>query len=118
MIKDIADWSEAIDILLSGQLAVIPTDTIYGLAARALDPTAIARLDAAKGRAGDNPYIILIAALDDLRQFDIVPDKKTTALLNRIWSPAQTEAVSIVLPCSSPSLEYLHRGRNLAFRCP
>ncbi|MFM9134680.1 MAG: L-threonylcarbamoyladenylate synthase [bacterium] len=44
--------------LLAGRLAILPTETVYGLAARADDPVAIARLYAAKGRPVDHPVIV------------------------------------------------------------
>lgn len=44
--------------LLAGRLAILPTETVYGLAARADDPNAVERLYAAKGRPSDHPVIV------------------------------------------------------------
>ncbi len=46
----------------SGRLVVLPTDTVYGLAADAFDPAAVRRLLRAKGRGRDMPPPVLIAA--------------------------------------------------------
>lgn len=55
------------EILRAGGLVAIPTETVYGLAANALDGSAVKKIYAAKGRPGDNP---LIAHIADLPQLD------------------------------------------------
>lgn len=47
----------AVEALDRGELVVLPTETVYGLAARADDPVAVARLFAVKGRPAANPLI-------------------------------------------------------------
>lgn len=47
-------------ILREGGLVAIPTETVYGLAANALDPQAVKKIFAAKNRPGDNPLIVHI----------------------------------------------------------
>jgi L-threonylcarbamoyladenylate synthase len=53
---------EAARLLCEGQLVVFPTETVYGLGANALDPHAVARIFAAKGRPADNPVIVHVAS--------------------------------------------------------
>ena len=60
------DIQKAGDLLRAGQVVGIPTETVYGLAANALDEAAVAKIFAAKGRPQDNPLIIHISALDQL----------------------------------------------------
>ena len=48
-------------ILLSGGLIGMPTETVYGLGANALDADAVASIYEAKGRPSDNPMIVHIA---------------------------------------------------------
>ncbi len=50
----------------SGELVAIPTETVYGLAANALDGGAVRRIFAAKGRPQDNPLIVHIADMEEL----------------------------------------------------
>lgn len=50
--------------LAAGQLVGLPTETVYGLAARALDPDAVARIYAAKDRPRFNPLIAHVAIPD------------------------------------------------------
>ena len=60
------DIQKAGDLLRAGQVVGIPTETVYGLAANALDEAAVAKIFAAKGRPQDNPLIIHISALEQL----------------------------------------------------
>ncbi len=55
----------AIELLLAGKLIGLPTETVYGLAADANNPEAIAKIFAAKGRPADHPLIVHLGA-DDL----------------------------------------------------
>ena len=59
-------------ILSDGGLVAIPTETVYGLAADALNGAAVADIFAAKGRPMDNPLIVHIAAFEDISRFSLV----------------------------------------------
>ena len=61
-----ADIAEAGGLLAAGQVVAIPTETVYGLAANALDGDAVLRIFEAKGRPQDNPLIVHISALEQL----------------------------------------------------
>lgn len=61
-----SDIAEAGRILRNGGLVAIPTETVYGLAANALDSTAVAAIFKAKGRPQDNPLIVHISRLEQL----------------------------------------------------
>lgn len=56
----------AADILANGGVVAIPTETVYGLAANALDEAAVHKIFAAKGRPADNPLIVHIAQFEDM----------------------------------------------------
>ena len=56
---------EAAAALRAGELVGIPTETVYGLGAHALDETAVLKIFAAKGRPADNPLIVHVADLED-----------------------------------------------------
>jgi L-threonylcarbamoyladenylate synthase len=51
----------ALDVIRSGGLVAIPTETVYGLAADASNPDAVRRIFAAKGRPADHPLIVHVA---------------------------------------------------------
>ncbi len=61
-----ADLSLAAQLIQSGQVVGMPTETVYGLAADATNPDAVARIFEAKGRPSDNPLIVHIADVSDL----------------------------------------------------
>lgn len=61
-----SDVELAIAALRRGELAVIPTDTVYGLAANADDANAAEALYAAKGREARRPTAVLFASLGEL----------------------------------------------------
>jgi L-threonylcarbamoyladenylate synthase len=70
-----AGLAEAAAVLRKGELAVIPTDTVYGIAADAFSPPAVAALLAAKGRGRQMPPPVLVgtvraaaALVEDLSQ--------------------------------------------------
>ncbi len=54
------------ELLRQGQVVGIPTETVYGLAANALDEAAVSRIFEAKGRPQDNPLIVHISAMEQL----------------------------------------------------
>lgn len=54
--------ARAVTVLRAGGLVAFPTETVYGLGAHALDPAAVARIFAAKGRPASDPLIVHIAA--------------------------------------------------------
>lgn len=52
----------AVDLLRAGEVVALPTETVYGLAANALNPEAVARIYAIKGRPEHNPIICHVAS--------------------------------------------------------
>ena len=106
---------EVIQGIKNGKLAVFPTDTLYGIHASALNPTAVEKIYEVRGRSSNKPMIVLICSIDQIKQFDIQIDNQTKEILNKYW-PGK---VSIALPCPNKKFSYLHRGTNtIAFRMP
>ena len=66
MKPDEAAINEAAALIREGKLVGLPTETVYGLGANALNPEAVASIFEAKGRPGDNPLIVHIADMDEL----------------------------------------------------
>jgi len=84
---------EAAKMLLGGGIAVLPTETVYGLAARASDEQAVHRLVRLKGRSENNPMALAISGLKSLSEF--VSDM--SGLANRLARRCLPGPVSIVL---------------------
>ncbi len=103
------------DILLSGGIGVLATDTIYGVVGSALNQQTVERIYTVRKRHPDKPFIILIHDQSQLEQFGVQLLPAQSSYLSEVWPGP----VSVILACSSPELAYLHRGTNgLAFRVP
>ena len=61
----------AADLILQGEVVGMPTETVYGLAANALNGDAVAKIFRAKGRPQDNPLIVHIADFEQI--YDLCP---------------------------------------------
>jgi L-threonylcarbamoyladenylate synthase len=85
---------EARAAISRGDLVVMPTDTVYGIAADAFQPMAVRRLLMAKGRGPDAPPPVLVPTRGTLEALaETVPDA-VTALVERFWPGALT----VILP--------------------
>ncbi len=76
---------EAAEALKAGKIVAIPTETVYGLGANALDTSAVEQIFRAKGRPSDNPLIVHIADKDSVHSLtgDISP--KAALLMDKLW---------------------------------
>jgi L-threonylcarbamoyladenylate synthase len=114
-----------------GEVVVIPTDTVYGIAADAFNPEAVQRLLDAKGRGRDAPPPVLIpgqSTLDALADFvpDVVrrlvdefwPGGLTVILVAQpslVWDLGETRGtVALRMPANSYALELLAETGPLA----
>ena len=80
--KDIA---EAAQLLKEGKVVAMPTETVYGLAANALDPSAISEVFAVKERPATNPLIVHIHSLDQLAPLVVEMSPNTQKLAAQFW---------------------------------
>ncbi len=83
--KDKLNIEKSAEVLKNGGLVVIPTETVYGLAANALDENAVKKIYEAKGRPSDNPLIVHIASLDMLKPLVLEIPEKARLLAERFW---------------------------------
>lgn len=116
---------EAVSLLQQGQVVAIPTETVYGLAANALDPTACEKIYAAKNRPSDNPLILHVSNYTMLKPIadveKITPE--TYALMDEFWPGPLTlilpkakeytgtslPTVAVRMPNHRVALELIHR---------
>lgn len=78
-------------LIRSGELVAFPTETVYGLGANALDAEAVKRIFEAKGRPGDNPLIVHISHIDQLKPLIAVePSPMARALMDAYWPGPMT----------------------------
>lgn len=103
------------ELLRKGQLVAIPTETVYGLAADALNANAVADIFVAKGRPGDNPLIVHIADIADWAPLVTHIPEKATALANAFWPGPLT----IILPAAKKVPQAVTAGlTTVAVRFP
>lgn len=83
---DHAALNEAAELLREGKLVGFPTETVYGLAANALNEQAVRDIFEAKGRPGDNPLIVHIADKADLEPLiRVKPSPAAIKLMDAFW---------------------------------
>lgn len=104
-----------VQILSTGGVGVMPTDTIYGVVGKALDPSVVRKIYKIRKRKPQKPFIVLIGSIAQLKLFGINLDVLSKKVIKQYWPGA----TSIILPCSQKKLVYLHRDtKTLAFRLP
>ncbi|ROQ41293.1 translation factor SUA5 [Frondihabitans sp. PhB188] len=84
-----------------GELVVVPTDTVYGIAADAFDPEAVERLLAAKGRTRQSPPPVLVKGQDTLAALAESVPSLIQPLLDEFWPGGLT-----VILTAQPSLAW------------
>lgn len=108
-----ADIGHLAALLRRGGVALLPTDTIYGLHALAENEPAIARIVALKGREADKPFVVLGASRGQLQAIGAQFDDSVRDALDDIWPGPLTAIVSLDAPIAAS------RGsETLAVRVP
>lgn len=109
-----ASLSNISQIIESGGVCTLPTETVYGLACRADRSDAVERIYAIKGRNFDKPLAVCVRDLEvakRLAQFDEFALK----LADEFWPGALT----LVLPFQNKTLDpRCYQGETIALRCP
>ena len=101
--------------LAAGHLAAVPTETVYGLGARADDPHAVARVYAAKGRPADHPLIVHVRDADAAWQWAASVPGYARELAARHWPGPLT----LVLERSARAGDFVTGGQStVAVRVP
>lgn len=113
---DSAGIAAAAALLHAGQVVAVPTETVYGLAARADSAVAVAAIYAAKGRPSFNPLIVHVAGLEQARQIAEF-DSRAEALARAFWPGALTLVLPLregarIAPAVTAGLD------TIALRCP
>ncbi len=88
-----AALSSAAHCVASGQLVVLPTDTVYGVGADAFDTAAIADLLAAKGRGRDMPVPVLVGSWTTIEGLASSVSTRTWDLIESFWPGGLTLVV-------------------------
>ena len=115
---------QTVQALVEGKIVAFPTETVYGLAASALDERAVERLATIKGRKQGHPLTLAIKSADEAR--DYVPDM--TPLAQRLARRCWPGPVTLVVDDSHPDslarhlpgkvLDYVAPAKTLGLRVP
>ncbi len=81
---------EISNLLLSGKIGILPTDTIYGIHCKAHDPELIKRIYEIKDRPGDLPLITVISKIEDLESFGLEIGEFEKQQMKNFWPGPNT----------------------------
>ena len=113
--SDPATLQAAAAVLAAGQLVALPTETVYGLGARADDDAAVARIFAAKGRPADHPLIVHVAGVEAAQHFVSGWPERAQRLAAAFWPGPLT----VIVP-RAPGVAAASAGgqATVGLRCP
>jgi L-threonylcarbamoyladenylate synthase len=118
MPENIWDNENLVEVLQKGGVAIMPTDTIYGMVGKAENENTVERIYEIKNRNSKKPCIVLIGNMNELKKFSVVLSEMQKNKLKEFWINGSCPT-SIVLDCPDERFFYLHRGgKTLAFRIP
>ncbi|MFY7863316.1 L-threonylcarbamoyladenylate synthase [Roseateles sp.] len=101
--------------LAAGDLVALPTETVYGLGARADDDAAVAKIFAAKGRPADHPLIVHVLDADDAAYFAADLPEVAKRLMQAFWPGPMT----VIVPRAEGIAAASAGGQSsIGLRCP
>lgn len=113
--SDPAVIERAATALAQGELVAIPTETVYGLGARADDDAAVSQIFEAKGRPADHPLIVHVADADGARAFAAAVPPVAVRLVATFWPGPLT----IIVPRAAGVATAAAGGQgSIGLRCP
>jgi L-threonylcarbamoyladenylate synthase len=115
-VDDAQALTVAVASLRPGQVVVVPTDTVYGLAARPDDEEAVRTIFRAKGRPMDVHLPVMAASLDQVRPLGVTISPAGAALAARWWPGPLTLAFGFDPDGSRPA--WLAERQEVAVRVP
>jgi L-threonylcarbamoyladenylate synthase len=107
--------SKAAKMLQNGELVAFPTETVYGLGARADDANAVAKIYQYKGRPPNNPLIVHVSDFEMAKRYGIFNDMAT-----KIASSFFPASLTLVVQSRAGAVAENARagGETVALRCP
>lgn len=120
---------QAVSVLDAGGLVGLPTETVYGLAARADIDSAVSRIFTAKGRPAGHPLILHISDISELDRYAINVSPSARTLAEQCWPGPLTlllnkrdtvshlvtggrDTVAIRIPANACARQIIHQGGN------
>jgi len=113
--RDPEALASAAHVLATGGLVAFPTETVYGLGARADDDAAVAAIFAAKGRPAEHPLIVHVASRAHAAQFAAELPDVAQRLMHAFWPGPLTVIVPRALHVAAAAAG---GQASIALRCP
>jgi L-threonylcarbamoyladenylate synthase len=111
----IVSAQKAAELIQSGHVVALPTETVYGLAADASNVLAVRKIFELKRRPADNPLIVHVADVAQISAFSDVSSDILTRLTERFWPGL----LALVLPKKPTAMDVITAGLNtVALRMP
>ena len=103
------------DLIKSGELVAVPTETVYGLAANGLNEAAVAKIFEAKGRPQDNPLILHLCGPEQMKDYCLDIPEAAYTLAEKFWPGPLTMVLK-----AKPNVPKRTTGGldTVAVRCP
>jgi L-threonylcarbamoyladenylate synthase len=113
--SDALALQQAAGLLAAGELVAFPTETVYGLGARADDDAAVAKIFNAKGRPANHPLIVHVAEPRDAEHFA----RTVPALARRLMDAFWPGPLTLILPRADGLAAAAAGGQSsIGLRCP
>ncbi|MCP4590399.1 MAG: threonylcarbamoyl-AMP synthase [bacterium] len=118
--------ARVIDVLAKGGVVAFPTETVYGVGARADRPDAVARLRRLKGRTDGRPFTVHIPAPESLERYVPEPSALGRRLAHRGWPGPLTLLFRVDEPGTvleragwdASLADEVYAGEEIGLRCP
>lgn len=88
-------YSKLTEYYKNGKLVAIPTETVYGLSANAMDDEAVSKIYEAKGRPSDNPLIVHFYEMSQLDNIVDYSDENVKKLIDKFWPGPMTLILNV-----------------------
>ena len=106
---------EAAALLLAGELAAVPTETVYGLAGSGLDRAAVEKIYAVKGRPQVKPLSLMVPDAEAMERYCVAVPPQAKLLASRFW-PGPLTLVLRAGECVPAIVRA--GGETVGLRCP
>jgi Sua5/YciO/YrdC/YwlC family protein len=114
------DFGQIAELLRSGGVAILPTDTIYGFHALATNFHAVDRIFDIKERGSAKPLVVLAASFDQIAEIGVRADEDAATTLRAIWPAPLTAILPLARPIAAsagastlavrvPAIEWIRR---------
>ncbi|GAB2024265.1 hypothetical protein OfM1_03350 [Lactovum odontotermitis] len=106
---------EAVELLKAGELVILPTETVYGIFADALNQTAVEKLYAAKGRPSEKALNLNVPDFAAILKFS----ENQPEYLKKLVEAFLPGPLTIILEASGNVPDWIHSGKStVGFRMP